>query len=202
MSLPNINISEINETFNKQKFDSFLKRWYDDYVINVSSKSMAASLSCCSYFLQLIETLKPKSVIDFGSGFSSFAIRRYKKITGENIKTYSVDSDKEWLLKSKLFCEENRIPSDNFYTWEEVPRETFDLIFFDIDMTKKRLGYFKPLFKDFCHDRTVILFDDMHKPILKNKFHEEIKKRKCEFYDTENITKEGIRFSYLLQMRE
>jgi len=204
MSLPKLNINEINTKFdeNKEQYNSLLRKQYEDYTLNISTKSMAASLTCCSYFIHLIEMLKPTSVIDFGSGFSSFAIRNYKKITGVNFKTFSVDSDSEWLEKSRLFCFNNHVLTENFYTWKHTPREPFDLIFFDIDMTKKRLNYFKPLFNDFCHDGTVILFDDMHKPILKNKLAEEIKKVRCSFYDIEHIIKEGKRFSYLIQLEE
>jgi len=203
MNLHDFNIRELHETFELDRYSSLLRRDYENYTTEVSTRSMAASLICCSYFLHLIEIVQPKTVIDFGSGFSSFAIRKYIKTAGEDIKSISVDSDKVWLEKSKQYCIHNEVSSDNFYTWKDVPKQSADLIFFDIDMTKKRLGYFKPLFKDFCHDQTIILFDDMHKPVLKERLFEEMKHLKgCEFHDTEQITKDGRRFSYLLQVRK
>ena len=197
-----LNLPEINESFEFEKYRSFLLKEYENYVTSISTRAMAVSMKCCCYFLHLIEKIQPKSVIDFGSGFSSFAIRKYKKITGNNFEIWSVDSDKKWLKKSKVFCKNNNVESDNFYEWSNVEERRFDLIFFDIDKTVKRLDYFAPLFENFCNGNTVILFDDMHKPILRKQLHYELNNLNKEhtFCNTEQITKEGRRFSHLVQI--
>lgn len=208
-------IKEINKSFDKKKIlESLnLEKEYEYYTTNVSNKNMAVSLTCCSYLLHLINYFEPESVLDLGSGFSSFALRKYNKVFNKKLLIRSVDSDKIWLNKTKQYCKDKDLSSEGFFTWNRVESfndfykvgnmdtARFDLIFFDIDLTKNRPTYYKPVLKDLTKENTVILFDDMHKISLFDALIRELNNFKhYKFYDTEQITKFEKRFSHLVQI--
>jgi len=200
-----MNILPVNYLFleyENNKITSMISKEYDKYISTISTRSMAASLLCCSYFIHLIKTLNPKRVIDFGSGFSSFAIRKYNKLTGSKIETWSVDSDKLWLERSIEFCNENGVDTNHFYTWDQVKDNDvpFDLIFFDIDRTVNRIRYFNDLFDRFSDNGSYILFDDMHKKVLSRHLHSKLKHIDHIFYDTSEVTRDRNRYSYLVKV--
>ena len=75
------NDSKIHEVLISQqkKNNSILAKYYDDYITQVSSSSMAISLESASTIFTLVNFLKPKSILDLGSGFTSLLFRLYRK---------------------------------------------------------------------------------------------------------------------------
>ena len=68
-----------NNLKKKTPNDLEIKKYYDKYVSEISTPGMAISLESSLTILSLLEYFKPKSILDLGSGFSSFLFRLYKK---------------------------------------------------------------------------------------------------------------------------
>jgi predicted O-methyltransferase YrrM len=157
----------IDNIFNSKSklYKNEIKNAYNKYVNTVSVDYMAASLECCVFLMVLYDAIKPKMVLDLGSGMSSYALRYFKKNHHEDSCVWSIDSDKEWLNKSKMFVEKFGLNIDNFKTWANINNDTtkFDLIFFDIDNNKKRINYIPTVLNNFVTKNSFIVFDDMHK---------------------------------------
>jgi predicted O-methyltransferase YrrM len=177
-----------------------LESAYLDYTTNISNKVMAASLRCCVFLMCIYDATKPNKIIDLGSGFSSYALRYFKNKFNVNTEIYSVDSNKDWLIKSKEFCKNNNVDVSHFYSWDDIKNKVipFDLIFMDIDKTKKRISYYDHIYNHFLSKNTFMLVDDLHKPLIRNKIkHIDIKHKKHRVYD-ETIDK-FKRFSSLIE---
>ena len=157
----------IDIVFNSKSelYKNEIKKAYHRYVTTVSVDYMAASFECCIFLMVLYEAIKPKMVLDLGSGMSSYALRYFKKNYAEASSVWSIDSTKKWLSKSKIFVENFGLNTDNFKTWDEIANDTtkFDLIFFDIDNNKKRINYIPTVLNNFVTENSFIMFDDMHK---------------------------------------
>ena len=150
----------------KDTFRTLLEKDYLDYVNSVTTPEMAASLECTLFLLELCGDISPRSVIDFGSGFSSFALRKYREEYNSIFTITSVDTDENWLIKTKQFIESKNIDNSNIITFDkfmEKPRN-YDLILYDVayyqNGTRQQL---LPIVLQNCvHNKTNILFDDMH----------------------------------------
>lgn len=163
-----MNITEqIATVFNSKSgvYKNEIKKAYNKYIATVSVDYMAASFECCVFLMVLYDVIKPKMVLDLGSGMSSYALRYFQKNYHEDSCVWSIDSNKEWLNKSKMFVEEFKLNIDNFKTWDGIVNDTtkFDLIFFDIDNNKKRINYIPTVLDNFVTKNSFVMFDDMHK---------------------------------------
>jgi len=147
-----------------------LRPYYTTYAKTISRN--LASMQCCTLLLNLCAP--GYRVLDLGSGFSSFALRYYQERLG--IQVWSVDSDATWLVKTRAYCEQSGIRADNFLLWKELTmsdvfgdgtKRIFDLIFFDIGITKERVSYMTPTLRTLIHPKTFVLFDDIHKGVIK-----------------------------------
>jgi len=157
----------IDNIFNSKSelYKNEIKKVYNRYVNTVSVDYMAASFECCIFLMVLYDAIKPKMVLDLGSGMSSYALRYFKKNHCEDSCVWSIDSNKEWLNKSKMFVEKFGLNIDNFKTWGSINNDTtkFDLIFFDIDNNKKRIHYIPIVLDNFVTKDSFIVVDDIHK---------------------------------------
>lgn len=134
-----------------------LKDAYLRYIKEVSNQDWTMSWELAVYLDKLIRALKPKTILDLGSGFSSFLFRC------SNAKVTTFDLEAEWLEKTKKFLEQYELSTKDMhhltYTGEqmELLKQPYDLTLMDLGIAE--------------HDRTpvfpllnskVIILDDMH----------------------------------------
>ncbi len=166
-------------------FDKYITPYYNDYLANVSD--MAPSLKTLK---ALILLCRPgASVIDLGSGFSSFVLAYYAEHLDLDI--WSIDDSPEWLKHSEDFCVKHGYDQPLFLLWstyEQLRTVSNDVIFFDIGRTPKRPQYYNHVLNNNINPHTVILFDDMHKPILKNALDRELSNKNYHEQDIKNLT--------------
>lgn len=143
-----------------------LSEAYEMYVEDVSEADMAISLESAAYLTALCLVLEPRSVLDLGSGFTSYALRKVKGEVLESMEVVSVDTDADWLGKSREFSMAFGLDLEGFLTWEQLEQteRTFDLISFDIDHPPMRGTYLDKTLKRFVGPATFMLIDDMHFP--------------------------------------
>jgi predicted O-methyltransferase YrrM len=139
------------------------------YTKAVSNPGMAASLRSCIFLCCMMELIKPKRVLDLGSGISSYSLRYFKGLFGLDTVIYSIDSSKEWLRKSEEFSRVRDVDHANFLHWDDIKDKKMpcELIFMDIDKTKFRVNYYEPVCRRFTKKGSLMLVDDMHKPVLR-----------------------------------
>jgi len=158
---------QIDDVFNSKHklYKNEIKNAYNEYVNKVSVDYMAASFECCIFLMVMYDVIKPKMVLDLGSGMSSYALRYFKKNYHKNSCIWSIDSNDKWLDKSKVFVKKFGLNTDNFRVWSDISNDTtkFDLIFFDIDRNKRRFNYIPTVLDNFMTKDSFIVVDDMHK---------------------------------------
>jgi len=136
-----------------------LKEAYLRYVKEVSSQEWAISWELVVYLDKLIRSLKPKRILDLGSGFSSFLFR----FTDADVTT--VDTDAEWLKKTEVFLNEYKRPITKMYhltfpineELKKVVQEPYDLVLLDLGIAEKDREQMFPLLNG-----KVLILDDMH----------------------------------------
>jgi len=135
-----------------------------DYVARVSSEDMALSLQTAALLRLLCRLLRPASVLDLGSGFSSYVLRRARAEDGGAMLVRSVDTDAAWLQRSREYVREKGLPDDGFALWGELPDQPFDLVLLDVERPPQRNGFLMPTLQRFCRPQTALLLDDLHMP--------------------------------------
>lgn len=106
---------------------------YEDYVTNVSVPGMACSFETSVYLMWLCRMRRPAAVLDLGSGFSSWVLRRYARDYGA--RALSVDDSPDWLSRTAEFLTRYDLPTDDLVMWSHFrPEGRFGLVFHDLAM--------------------------------------------------------------------
>ena len=151
--------------------DAWIRPHYQDYVSTVSKAAHALSLPTAIFLRVFCRSVKPKSVLDLGSGFSSFVLRTYAE--GERAPVTSVDDNDSWRARTAQFLESRGVAADPLMSWEEfqrAPSARYDLIFHDLgSMGTRRQAL--PLVLELARASAgVVVLDDLHK----TSYHEEV----------------------------
>ena len=132
---------------------------YKDYCDNVSKYGHPMSLQSVKWLIEYINSNQGiKRVADFGSGFSSFAIRKYCP----QVENNSYDTDAEWLKKTEGYLKKDGVNSDNLHTYTDDFSEDFDLIVWDLKNQSFRKTEFLKVKEKFTN--SICIIDDCHDP--------------------------------------
>lgn len=164
---------------------------YYEYVNSISTADMAISLETSILLAFLCKNIKPKLLLDTGSGFSSFLLRTMVS-NSSDAKVVSVDHDKYWLEMTKLFLKSKGITTNFLYTWEEyisLPFEKYDLIFHDLgNMENHRKNTLSFLLRRVREGQGLLILDDMHKIPYSKFVKRYLKKMNCDLYNLKPYT--------------
>jgi predicted O-methyltransferase YrrM len=142
-----------------------LKDEHLTYTSKISSPEMALSFELTRFIYRLSKAYRPKKVLDLGSGFSSFVLRKYAKDNLE-VEVFSVDDDEEWLQKTKNYLTTHDLSTRNLFSLDEFIAEPrrgkFDLILLDLNFVEKRKNYLVFALQ-LLNEKGVLIFDDAHK---------------------------------------
>ena len=152
----------------EKKISERIATEHDDYTRNISSEKMALSLNCATLLGYLVQETKPPRILDLGSGFSSYVLRRFSAEYGGVV--FSVDDNKDWLEKTRFYLEAKGTSSINLEYWDDFiqrlkgcsDKEQFDLVFHDLgsmETRKDTLAFVVGLAKP----GGIVILDDMHK---------------------------------------
>lgn len=140
-----------------------LRPYYEQYVKKVSDPEMTCSLRTAVFLKVFCDGIKPKHILDLGSGFSSFVLRSYAA-SQNGVIVYSVDDSLKWLEYTRDYLASHNLPTDRLILWSQFKDGSythFDFIFHDLgnmDLRKRSLDLVLKL-----GERGAILLDDMHK---------------------------------------
>lgn len=194
----------INRVFPQlNKYDEFvsskmspLKPAYNEYISLVSTPDMAVSWesSCFMYFMA--QTIEAKSILDLGSGFSSFVARAYARDCGRVVFVHSVDDSDHWLQQTRTFLDKHGVDRQQLSTWNEFQscdQKKYDLIFHDLGSTNQLRAVALPLVLEFLNEDGVVILDDMHKPQYRLVAIREIRKAGLNQYSARRFTLDGYK---------
>ncbi len=116
---------------------------YELYTSRFNAAWMAVSLELSVFVMALCRLLKPRRLVDLGSGFSSVLLRLYQRGASPTPEVWSVDTSPEWLGMTRRILEWQGLPTDGLATWEEFVGQGpsgFDLVLHDMGsvLTRRR----------------------------------------------------------------
>ena len=174
---------------------------YETYTNVVSPAASAMSLELACFIEFICEHIKPRSILDTGSGFSSYMFRSYRARTGTDCEIFSVDDNPQWLGKTISYIEQAELGTDNLMTWDEftaLPTRSFDLISHDIGGVAGRASTL-PFLLQLVHSDSVLLIDDIHKPHFRRPIEKILSSHKLRPYDISKFTRDAFdRYAMLL----
>lgn len=189
-----------NYFINKDKFIEFkkknklnkekLKYSHHDYISNFSVGTSAASLEVSAIIYSICEIIDCKNLVDFGSGYTSYVLRKYEKDQKKNLSIYSIDSSVTWLDTTKNFIKKQNCPEKKLITWSEFENNNsydFDLAVIDIRPIQRRVQIIEKFLK-INKKNTVLIIDDLHKDHLKLPILKLSEKYKFIIYDLKDLT--------------
>lgn len=136
---------------------------YARYTSSISSSEMAVSLELCACLYAFCHLLKPKKILDMGSGLSSYILRTYQAEVGD-VEVFSIDDNKEWLNKTTDFLNSASLSTKDIYLLKEkrLEKNSFDLIFHDLNFVEERIKHVDTVIA-LAREGAHIIFDDVHK---------------------------------------
>lgn len=143
-----------------------LKPSYEAYKRDISPGSSAASLKFAGLVLAVCRIMRPQRVADFGSGYTSYVLRRYQRESNAGVEVTSVDDSGAWLDRTREFLSGQDLDVGRLYEWSEfaaLEDYPFDLSVLDIRPIARRVEMLPKLMRA-LPERGVVLVDDVHKP--------------------------------------
>lgn len=185
----------------KTLFDE-VKRKHSEYVSSISSPDMAMSLELAFFILSNCLKTKPQSLLDLGSGFSSYIFRLYQKNSTSPVNVYSIDDHDEWLNKTKIYLAEQKLSTEHLFNLDYFLQNSqgllFDFILLDLNFVEKRKEYID-FSINILKPTGVLIIDDVHKIEFLRQVKEKSKHNSCKLINIKNQTKDSFgRFSILL----
>ncbi len=188
----------IAEGYKLYRHRSNIHRDWLDYVANVSWADQAVSLETAGYLAWLCEEVNPRRVLDTGSGFSSYVMRRYAR--DHDAFVVSVDDDAQWMRTTATYLEKHGLSSKGLMMWTEFiaqEHEPFDLIFHDLGSQEIRLMSM-PIIADLASHDAPLVFDDVHYREIHDAARATAKKMERRFVSLRTVTRDVIgRFAAL-----
>jgi predicted O-methyltransferase YrrM len=112
---------------------SILKPLYKAYLQRVSNSVYVISFETACMLYGLCTVMRPATILDLGSGFTSAAFRTYAKTASHQCTVHSVDDDPQWLDRSLEFLAAEKLATDNVMLWPAFIASggSYDLVLHD-----------------------------------------------------------------------
>ncbi len=174
---------------------------HEDYCARIGHPVHAASLELVGLLLGLCETAEPARVVDLGSGFTSFALRRHAASV-DGLEVHSVDDNAEWLEKTRAYLAEKGLSDANLHHWPAFGaadrKGAFDLVLHDMGFMDTRFRELEPVL-DLARPGGLVILDDMHKPDYRAKALDVVARRGHACFSLKALTRDTLtRYAYLV----
>ena len=143
--------------------DPDLRAVYDLYVNGVSNWEWAVSWPTVRVLDALCNALRPRRVLDLGSGLSTYVLCDWARRAGVEAEIVSVDTSPEWLEKTRAFLGDRGLSARLIVASEldSLEDRSFDLAFDDIGRTEERANVIGTVVRVMAPGGVVVL-DDMN----------------------------------------
>ena len=171
-----------------------LKPVYDSYIKEISTDDMAVSWETSRLLYAAVKLKRPKTMLDLGSGFSSYVLRIAAIDNHNDALVYSVEDNEFWLGKTRAFLDAHGVGSANLISWDKFQKENklkFDLIFHDLGSMDTRAAAL-PYVLSLLNKGGAVVLDDMHKVLYHRAAEREVKKAGLTLYSIRKHTLDEI----------
>jgi glycosyltransferase involved in cell wall biosynthesis len=137
------------------------------YLQRVSELYMTLAWPLAATLWRLLDERKPGSILDLGSGFSSYLFRRWAASRGapRGVRVLSVDGSSHWLSRTETFLEGQgvKVEPGSLTVWPDVPEEPggWDFIFHDMGHIYERYTTLADALR-LRNPSGAVVLDDMH----------------------------------------
>ena len=174
--------------------DHSIKAVYEEYTTCVSTPIATISLELACVIWFVLNKLKPKLIVDLGSGFSSYLFRLYqdtRKDSDDVCEVFSCDDNSFWLERTSIFLKSRGLSVKGLCLWEEFTNEYQgkrpDLVLHDLGNPELRVKNMPRVF-DLCKPETTLILDDIQKPPIKRAALDALEQRGGCGYDLARLT--------------
>jgi predicted O-methyltransferase YrrM len=174
------------------RYRHFLMPTYLDYVSRVSWADHAVSLETAACLLQMCETQRPQRMLDTGSGYSSYVLRRYALQHGGEV--VSVDDDAAWMEKTADYLDESNVGTDGLMTWQDFQvkeHQPFDLIFHDMGTYATRISSLATVSAHIADDGNLV-YDDMQANSVRAEARQVTEQAGRRYFSMQRVTGDQI----------
>lgn len=169
--------------------DSDLRAIYQRYVKNVSHWEWAISWPSVRALDALCDALRPRLVLDLGSGFSTYVACNAARRRGFDCEVVSVDTSDEWLEKTRAFLTEEGLEARLIPAREvdALPGAAFELAFDDLGHTQDRASVIPTVLRVMAPGG-VVLLDDMNARSYRREVASKLGAARWELYSARSQT--------------
>jgi len=184
---------------------SILTNSYEYYTTTVSNPKMAVSLELAAFLSALCSTLNPRSILDLGSGYSTYIFSRYSQESNHSVKLWSVDDNTKWLAKTNTYLKKQKCHPTRLMHWltfekMHLPKLPFELILYDLGTMSTRKRIF-PYVLNHTKKGTIIIVDDVHMLDYQRLVRELIRNKVTQCYSLRSLTLDTYRRFAMLVIR-
>lgn len=141
-------------------YASLLRPFHREYIAEVSTPVMAVSLPVASVIWAACDALQPKTILDLGSGFSTFVVARWAATNEAHVT--AIDDDPHWLRRTAGFLTRHAVPLPDLRPLSAAPLPVNQgLVFLDLGLPPRRIGLFAEAANAVAPTGVMIL-DDMN----------------------------------------
>jgi SAM-dependent methyltransferase len=185
--------------------DHSIKVVYDEYTTSVSTPIAAISLELACVIWFLLNKLRPKLIVDLGSGFSSYLFRLYqqtRKGSEDACQVFSCDDNSFWLEQTRRFVKSKSLSVEGLLLWDEFMNEYQgrrpDLVLYDLGSPELRVKNMSRVF-DLCGPETTLILDDIQKPRIKQAALDCLEQRGRRGHDLARLTYDNFgRYAWMI----
>lgn len=143
---------------------------YQQYVTEYSAPNAAISYELALFLWEYCRLKKVKTILEFGSGFSTYVFARYCAEFGNSPKLVSVETSGEWRQVTEDWLTSNnlQIKVRDYTEYDRMENDSADIVFLDVGVNIQFRAEVFGNIVSAMRDDTVIIVDDWHKPALKN----------------------------------
>lgn len=166
---------------------------YETYIREVSRRDMAISLQLAAFLGVACEELQPSAILDLGSGYSSYVLRRYAS-SAFGAAVHSVDDSEHWLERTRSFLSSQGLPPEHLEVWSIFSRKPvsgFDFILHDLGDMETRVASIDKVIKMLAPNG-ILLLDDMHKQVYAAYARRLLASHSFEVLSLERFTRDRI----------
>lgn len=103
---------------------------YRRFVSRVAPPASAMSLEVAGFLVELCERVRPRRILEIGTGFGSVALRRTESVRDGASMIWSADDDPARLARTRAFLAQESLATEHLLSWRELRESSqcgFDL---------------------------------------------------------------------------
>jgi predicted O-methyltransferase YrrM len=140
----------------------------------------------------MCRVIQPNTVLDLGSGFSSYVVRSYQATSRDAVVT-SVDDSPEWLDRTRDYLQQLGLSTDALMSlddFESAGLGRFDLVVYDLGSMETRARWLNNAISYIRPSSGVAIIDDCHFSDFASQVTEAVGRLHGKVHDVARVTRD------------